>query len=125
MNPGKLGAICIISEMPGDANPHSEQAYKIVYTRSCASQLIKHYTAQGKSIKINLYKYGTRGDFEKIREMLGHICRDRNEYITSLNVLLDCFMRHFEPFTDTDDGSGSDRDPGEVEPDSTVAKNKN
>jgi hypothetical protein len=110
MNPGKVSAICIISEIcpniaPNavpDDDPDAERPYKIVYTRSCISQLTKYYKTQGKSIQIHLYKYGTRCDFDKVREMLGSKCRGRNEYITSLNVLLDCFMTHFEPFTDTD-----------------------
>ena len=126
MSSGKVSAICIASYVSSHVdNPKFIQTYKIIYTKSCQSQLIKFYKAQGHPIKIHLYKYGTRADADKIKEMLEpyklhDLCELqensgaaseskgllKNTYSISLSSLLGCFMKHFEP--GFDDGSDSD-----------------
>ena len=97
----QTSAICII----GDAQAGEGDPYKIIYTKSCASQIIKYYKTQGRAIKIHLYKYGTRTDADRIKELLSSKnihANPANTYQTSLDTLLSVFTQYFEPDLDSD-----------------------
>jgi hypothetical protein len=90
-----IGAICII----GLNNTYKK--YKIEYTKSCQSQVIKTHKAQGQNIRIHLYKYCSRSDAVKIREILKEYETDLTEgphwYEIELDDLFEKFLEYFEP----------------------------
>lgn len=89
-----VGAICVLSDEGLDTA--SVQNYKILFTRSCMSQIRKQYKSSVIPVTIHLYKYGTRADLDKISEMLNSNIVEKNTYRTCLDHILECFMRHFE-----------------------------
>ena len=123
--PNKVGAICIISAADENArnnvDPTKIQHYKVIYTKNCVSQITRYHKAHGEQVKIHLYKYGSRADFEKIKELLApHTTPETGPkvslqtkcdkktgrprtYLVSLNTILKCFMKHFEPDIESDE----------------------
>jgi hypothetical protein len=90
-----IGAICIIG-LKNDSNK-----YKIEYTKNCQSQVIKTHRAQGQNIEIHLYKYCSKTDTTKIREILKEyktsIIPNVYWYNISLDDLFEKFLEYFEP----------------------------
>jgi hypothetical protein len=90
-----IGAMCIIG-----LNGKSKK-YKIEYTKSCQSQVIKIHKTQGQNIDIHLYKYCNRSDFMKMCEILKEyrcgLIPNMYWYDIELNDLFDKFLEYFEP----------------------------
>ena len=90
-----IGAICIIGIKD------ESKKYKIEYTKSCRSQVIKAHKAYGQNIEIHLYKYCSRSDATKIREILkdckNSLTPNANWYDIELDDLFEKFLEYFEP----------------------------
>ena len=90
-----IGALCILGLK------NEEKKYKIEYTKSCQSQIIKTYKSHGQNIDIYLYKYCSRSDSDKIRDILKDnrsiIDPNSNWYDIELNALFEKFIEYFEP----------------------------
>jgi hypothetical protein len=90
-----IGAICIIGLK------NESKKYKIEYTKSCQSQVIKTHKAQGQNIEIHLYKYCSRADVTKIREILKDYKTSTfsniHWYDIELDKIFEKFLEYFEP----------------------------
>jgi hypothetical protein len=91
-----IGAVCIIG-LKGE-----NKKYKIEYTKSCQSQVIKTHKTQGQNIEIHLYKYCSRADTAKIRDILkeyqtSNTPPNAHWYVIGLDDLFEKFLEYFEP----------------------------
>jgi hypothetical protein len=95
LNLKNIGAICIIGLK------NEPKKYKIEYTKSCRSQVIKTHNNQGQDIEIHLYKYCSRLDAIKIREILKEhnysLILNTHWYDIELEYLFEKFLEYFEP----------------------------
>lgn len=89
------GALCIVGIKD------NYKTYKIEYTTICQSQIIKLHNAQNQDIVIHLYKYCSKSDANKMKDILkDHISilnLNAHWYDIELNHLFDIFIEYFEP----------------------------
>lgn len=99
-----IGAVCVFNYEDStrtEESPDDQHRYKIIYTKNCVSQIHKHYSNQSQKIQVHLYKYCSKTDVQKIRELLKlfKIEGENNKYwyFISLDELFDHLLQHFEP----------------------------
>lgn len=94
-------AICIIG-FPKNDNETSDDIlkYKIFHTTKMISQIRKYYISNNEKIKIHLYKYCSKKEYENIKELLKLFKIENLEecdlYYISLDELFDILIEYFE-----------------------------